>query len=92
MPIHDLLRGPLRDWAEDLLAPERLAGDGHFDPAPMSRARDQHRQKHQLLHWSGLSWHDDARSHVSLNHFLYQFRETDAVLPAELFPGFAWIT
>ncbi|MDA1101008.1 MAG: hypothetical protein O2967_18730 [Proteobacteria bacterium] len=30
------------DFAEDLLAPERLAGEGNFDPVPIRRAWGQH--------------------------------------------------
>ena len=68
VPIHDWLRGPLRDWAEDLLSPERLAGDGFFDPAPIRKTWEQHLSgrrnwQHQL--WDILmfqSW-QDAQNH-----------------------------
>jgi asparagine synthase (glutamine-hydrolysing) len=35
VPIGAWIRGPLRDWAEELLRPERLAAGGLLDPAPV---------------------------------------------------------
>lgn len=35
IPIGAWLRGPLKKWADDLLAPERLAREGWLDPAPI---------------------------------------------------------
>jgi asparagine synthase (glutamine-hydrolysing) len=37
LPLGDWLRGPLRDWAEALLAPSALSRDGLLDPAPIRR-------------------------------------------------------
>lgn len=37
VPIVDWLRGPLREWASDLLDPERLRREGYLDPAPVDR-------------------------------------------------------
>jgi asparagine synthase (glutamine-hydrolysing) len=39
VPIDGWLRGPLRQWAEELLAPEKLV-DGGLDPAPVGAAWD----------------------------------------------------
>ncbi|MAF96907.1 MAG: asparagine synthase (glutamine-hydrolyzing) [Rhodospirillaceae bacterium] len=38
LPLGDWLRGPLREWAEELLAEKRLAEDGILDPACVGTA------------------------------------------------------
>lgn len=43
IPLAEWLRGPLRPWAEALLAPERLKRDGLFDPAPILAQWSEHK-------------------------------------------------
>jgi asparagine synthase (glutamine-hydrolysing) len=42
IPLHSWLRGPLREWAETLLAEQRLRAEGFFDPAPIRRKWAEH--------------------------------------------------
>lgn len=43
VPYAEWLRGPLRDWAEDLLSPSALADDDLFDTRPILRQWQEHR-------------------------------------------------
>jgi asparagine synthase (glutamine-hydrolysing) len=45
IPVGDWIRGPLRDWAEDLLQPARMRDQGFFDPAVIGRRWQQHLSK-----------------------------------------------
>ena len=42
LPVGGWLRGPLRDWAEDLLDPGRMQAEGYLDPAPINRRWQRH--------------------------------------------------
>jgi asparagine synthase (glutamine-hydrolysing) len=67
VPIAAWLRGPLRSWARDLLAPGRIQREGFFDAPLLQRCWAEHdagtHNFGQLL-WSVLmfqAWLDEQR-------------------------------
>ncbi|HEX2785993.1 MAG TPA: asparagine synthase-related protein, partial [Ilumatobacteraceae bacterium] len=65
VPIGDWLRTELREWAEDLLAPQTLRSDGYFDVEVVSRVWQEHvsgRRNHQHMLWTLLMFQGWVRS------------------------------
>lgn len=67
-PLYRWLRGPLKDWANDLLNEDRLRREGFFKPEPIRKAWRDHQsgrgRKHYEL-WSVLmfqQWNDSLRA------------------------------
>jgi asparagine synthase (glutamine-hydrolysing) len=53
-PIAVWLRGPLRAWAEELLAPDRMRRQGLLNPGPIQRLWAQHQKSE--ADWSAQIW------------------------------------
>ena len=51
VPIDSWLRGPLRDWAEDLLDEKHLRAEGYLNPAPIRKRWTEHLQKQKNWHY-----------------------------------------
>lgn len=47
IPLADWLRGPLREWAQALIDPARLAREGYLNAGPIQHAWQQHQAGHQ---------------------------------------------
>ena len=54
VPVDDWLRGPLRDWAEDLLSETRLKREGFLNPAPIRLKWAEHLSGHR--NWQNQLW------------------------------------
>jgi asparagine synthase (glutamine-hydrolysing) len=71
VPIGPWLRGPLRDWCESLLAPDRLSSEGFFDVALIRKTWADHLSGKRDFNaglWSVLmfqEWHEAARKRAS---------------------------
>ena len=55
VPIDAWLRGPLRDWAEELLSEKRLKSEGFFQPAVVRKKWAQHMSGR--YNWQHNLWH-----------------------------------
>ena len=74
VPIDEWLRGPLRDWAEALLVPARLAREAHFHASPAQQKREEHQAARR--NWSYRlrpapvfqAWQEERRVTTQLDH------------------------
>ena len=54
VPIDHWLRGPLKDWAAELLAPQRIQSQGYLNPVVVQRAWQEHQE--QIKDWHYWLW------------------------------------
>ena len=67
IPLHDWLRGPLRDWADTLIDETRMESEGFFNPKAIRRVWEEHLSGKQNWHtqlWSVIifqAWLDRSK-------------------------------
>ena len=67
-PSIEWLRGPLKEWAGDLLSPSSLGRSGLLDPAPIAEKWAEHQsgaRNWQYFLWNVLmfeAWHENDRT------------------------------
>lgn len=69
VPIDSWLRGPLKEWAEALLDPDRLRSEGYLDAGPIRQAWEDHQSgRHDRHHelWVALMFQAWLESHGHL--------------------------
>lgn len=71
LPLGQWLRGPLKDWADDLLSSKRLIDEGFFNSAIIRKVWNDHligKKDNSLKLWSILmfqSWYEVNKSNIS---------------------------
>ncbi len=54
IPLHNWLRGPIKEWAEALLDEVRLKKEGIFHPEPILKLWAEHQSGRR--NWASLLW------------------------------------
>ena len=70
VPIASWLRGPLREWAEDLLSESRLRREGYLHPDPIRKKWAEHlsgRHNWQAQLWNVLMFQEWLRNSTKIN-------------------------
>ena len=74
--MHRWLRGPLRDWAEDLLAEKRLRENGFFNASIVRQRWHEHlsgKRNWQFQLWDVLVFQDWLRSRAIKDEEVHAF-------------------